>query len=56
MQEDPLKTVNLAGDSQYRQVLLDHRTKLATFAQTHGDQLVPGLLRNEVAPGLFVKE
>ena len=56
MREDPLETVNLAGDPQYRQVLLEHRARLANFAQTHHDQLVPELLANDVEPRPFVGE
>ena len=56
MQEDSLETVNLAGDPEYRQVLLEHRARLADFAETYHDQLVPELLANDVQRRPFVKK
>jgi choline-sulfatase len=53
MQADPLETVNLAGESAYRQVLLEHRRKLAEYAKMHHDQLAVELLANDVAPRPF---
>jgi choline-sulfatase len=56
MQEDSLETVNLAEDPKYRQVLLEHRARLADFAETHHDELVPELLANDVEPRPFVEK
>ena len=56
MRDDLLETVNLAGEPEYRQVLLEHRARLADFAETYHDQLVPDLLKNDVEPRPFVKE
>ena len=55
MQEDPLERVNLAGDPQYRAVLLEHRRRLSEFAELHRDALVQELLANEVEPRPFEK-
>jgi len=56
MREDPLETMNLAGDPAYRQVLLDHRKLLGDFGKAHHDDLVKGLLANDVGPIPFVTE
>jgi len=53
MQEDPLETVNLAGDSKYRQVVLEHRKLLSNFGRAHRDALVEDLLKNDVEPRPF---
>jgi arylsulfatase A-like enzyme len=55
MQEDPGETVNLAGTQEYRQVLSEHRAKLADFAEIHRDVLVPDLLASDVEARPFVK-
>ena len=55
MQEDPLETVNLAEDPKYRKVILEHRARLADFAEVRHDDLVPDLLANDVEPRPFVK-
>ena len=53
LREDPLETVNLAGDSKYRHVVAEHRRILGNFAKTHGDALVEDLLANDVEPRPF---
>jgi arylsulfatase A-like enzyme len=55
MQEDPGETVNLAGTPEYRQVLSEHRARLADFAEIHRDVLVPDLLASDVEARPFVK-
>jgi arylsulfatase A-like enzyme len=54
LQEDPLETENLAGDSKHRQVVLEHRKLLRDFAKKHADPLVEELLANDVGPRPFV--
>jgi choline-sulfatase len=56
LQEDPLETVNLAGDPEYRQVLIEHRTRLREFGRAHKDALVEKLLADDVAPRPFGSE
>ena len=56
MQEDPLETVNLAGDPKYRQVIIEHRNLLREFGKTHNDPLVEELVANDVGPRPFVNE
>jgi choline-sulfatase len=53
MQQDPLETVNLAGDSQYQQVVVEHRRLLREFAKAHNDQLVQELVAHDVGPRPF---
>ena len=55
MQNDPLETVNLAGNPAYREALLEHRARLTKFAKGHNDTLVAELLANDVEPRPFVK-
>ena len=54
LREDPLETVNLAGDSEHRGVVLEHRKLLRDFAKKHADPLVEELLANDVGPRPFV--
>jgi choline-sulfatase len=56
LQADPLETVNLAGEPQYRPVLLEHRAHLAEFALRHHDALAADLLADDVAPRPFVRD
>ncbi len=56
MEKDPLETRNIAGDAQYREVVLEHRALLRTFAVKHSDPLVEKLLAHDVAPRPFVPE
>jgi arylsulfatase A-like enzyme len=56
LQEDPLETVNLAEEPKYRQVLREHRARLADYAQAHHDPLVAELLANDVEPRPFVNQ
>lgn len=55
LEEDPLETVNLAPDPQYRRVVIDHRNMLRQFAKANGDELVEKLLADDVAPRPFPK-
>jgi choline-sulfatase len=55
MQNDPLETVNLASDPKYREILLQHRDRLARFGVEHGDALVDKLLADDVKPIPFEK-
>ncbi len=56
MQEDPLETVNLAGEFEHRQVVQDHRRLLRDFAERNADPLVTELLADDVGPRPFVAE
>ena len=56
MQEDPLETVNLAGNAKYQQVLLEHRDMLNEFGKTRNDKLVKALVANNAGPRPFVDE
>lgn len=53
LQQDPLETMNLAGAPEYRQVIIEHRTRLREFGETRGDELVEVLLANDVGPRPF---
>jgi len=53
LREDPLETVNLAGDAKYRNVLLDHRAMLAAFADAWHDTVAKDMLANGVEPRPF---
>ncbi len=53
LETDPLETVNLAGEAEYRQTLLEHRARLAEFAERHNDPLATDLLSNDVEPRPF---
>ncbi len=55
MQADPFETVNLASDQKYREILLQHRERLARFGVEHGDALVDKLLSDDVKPIPFEK-
>ena len=56
MQEDPLETVNLAGVSEHRPIVLKHRQLLRDFAKRYADTLAVELLANDVAPRPFADE
>jgi len=53
MQADPLETKNLARQPEHREVLLQHRRLLQTFAAEHDDALVDLLLADDVASRPF---
>jgi arylsulfatase A-like enzyme len=53
MQADVRETKNLARDSEYRDVLLQHRGMLQAFAAKHDDALVDLLLADDVASRPF---
>ncbi len=50
MVSDPGETTDLAGDPEYREVLLEHREILARFGRKHNDPLVAELLADDVKP------
>ena len=52
-QEDPLETVNLAGKSSHRRIVVEHRNRLREFGKQHADPLVEELLANDVEPRPF---
>jgi choline-sulfatase len=54
MQTDPGEMNDLATDSKYRDVLLQHRQLLADFGKKHRDALVTQLLADGVKPIAFV--
>lgn len=56
LREDPLETVNLAGDSKYRKVIAEHRGILADFSKRYDDALVEDLLANDVESRPFPTE
>jgi len=49
MQADPLEAKNLACQTAYRDVLVQHRQLLRAFATRHNDALVGLLLADDVA-------
>jgi len=53
LRNDPGEMINLATDSNYREVLLRHRALLAQFAKEHHDPLVADLLADNVKPMPF---
>jgi arylsulfatase A-like enzyme len=53
LQADPGETKNLAGDPQYRKILLEHRALLAQFGKEHNDPLSITMLADEVKPMPF---
>lgn len=53
MHEDPLESRNLAGQSEYRDVLMQHRNILRNFGEQHDDDLVPVLLAGDAGPRPF---
>ncbi len=53
LEKDPLETINLAGNSTYREVVLKHRGFLRSFAEEHGDPLVALLFAQDVGPRPF---
>lgn len=56
MVADSLETVNLAGEPEHRQTLLEHRARLAEFAQCYDDALATDLLSNDVKPRPFAAQ
>jgi arylsulfatase A-like enzyme len=50
MQDDPGETVNRAADPALRDVLAQHRERLARFGREHGDPLAEKLLADGVKP------
>jgi len=53
LQTDPGETRNLAGNPDYRKILLEHRALLARFAEENNDPLALSMLANDVKPVLF---
>jgi arylsulfatase A-like enzyme len=53
LREDPLETVNLAGEPRHRHIVLEHRRLLRQFAEKHADSLAEKLLANDVGPRPF---
>jgi arylsulfatase A-like enzyme len=45
MQADPGEMVNLAGESNYRSTLLEHRRYLRDFSRQHNDRVASAMLR-----------
>ena len=56
LQTDPGETTDLAADPKYRDVLLDHRDRLARFGTEHNDPLVAELLADNVKPIPFATD
>jgi arylsulfatase A-like enzyme len=50
LQADPGETKNVAGDQQYRKILLEHRALLAQFGKELNDPLSEKLLADDVKP------
>jgi len=50
---DPLETVNLAAEPEYRRTLLEHRARLAEFAQRYEDATAIEMLSDDVEPRPF---
>jgi len=50
MQADTGEMVNLAGKSQYRTALLQHREFLCDFAGKHDDRVALSMLRDMDSP------
>jgi hypothetical protein len=53
LQIDPGETRNLAGDPNYRTILLEHRTLLAQFARKYSDPLAATMVADGVKPVPF---
>ena len=56
LQTDPGEMTDLATDSKYRAILLQHRETLSTFGRDQHDPLVPSLLADDVKPMPFTAE
>ncbi len=56
MVNDPGEMNDLAGDPNYRDVILEHRKLLAQFGKEHNDALVTELLADDVKPIPFTAE
>ena len=56
MQADPGEMINLATDSKYRDVVLQHREWLARFGKQHRDPLVAAMLADDVKPIPFTRD
>lgn len=53
LEADPLEMVNLAGEAECRQTLLQHRARLAEYAERYRDTTAADLLSNDVEPRPF---
>jgi len=53
LQTDPGEIRNLAGDPNYRKILLEHRALLAKFAKERNDTLAQTMLADDVKPVPF---
>ena len=53
LQADPGETRNLADNSEYHKILLEHRALLASFAKENHDPLAAAMVADDVKPVRF---